>query len=112
MDALECRNRLTNLNPPADRTDYGAPIGVTRSRLLLQPRSRGRSAWVERLRREASAGPTMISVHLSRTRLFMLAALSALALAVPAAAEAAPTPENFEGVTVKRYLMGRVKPTL
>jgi lipoprotein-anchoring transpeptidase ErfK/SrfK len=36
-----------------------------------------------------------------------------VALAAPAAAHAAsPAPGRFEGVTVKRYLMGRVKPTL
>jgi lipoprotein-anchoring transpeptidase ErfK/SrfK len=54
----------------------------------------------------------MRTVHLSRIRLLILAGLSALALAIPAAAEAASTPDRFEGVTVKRYLMGRVKPTL
>jgi lipoprotein-anchoring transpeptidase ErfK/SrfK len=54
----------------------------------------------------------MKTVHVTRTRLFLLAAFSALALLVPAAAEAASTPKSFEGVTVKRYLMGRVKPTV
>jgi lipoprotein-anchoring transpeptidase ErfK/SrfK len=54
----------------------------------------------------------MKTVHVTRTRLFLLAAISALALLVPAAAEAASTPKSFEAVTVKRYLMGRVKPTL
>jgi lipoprotein-anchoring transpeptidase ErfK/SrfK len=51
-------------------------------------------------------------VHLTRTRLFLLACLAAVALLAPAAAEAAPMPKKFEGVTVKRYLMGRVKPTV
>jgi len=54
----------------------------------------------------------MKSVHLTRTRLFLLAALAALALLAPAVAEAASTPDRFEGVTVKRYLMGRVKPSI
>src|SRR4051812_34261494 len=54
----------------------------------------------------------MKRVPVSRIRLFILAALSGAALAVPAVAEASPVPARFEGVTVKRYLMGRVKPTL
>jgi lipoprotein-anchoring transpeptidase ErfK/SrfK len=54
----------------------------------------------------------MKPVHLTRTRLFLLAALAALALLAPAVAEAASTPDRFEGVTVKRYLMGRVKPSI
>ena len=54
----------------------------------------------------------MKRVPVSRIRLFILAALSAAALAVPALADASPVPARFEGVTVKRYLMGRVKPTL
>jgi lipoprotein-anchoring transpeptidase ErfK/SrfK len=54
----------------------------------------------------------MQSVLSIRTRLFFLSALAALALAVPAVAEATSVPDNAEGVTVKRYLMGRVKPTL
>jgi lipoprotein-anchoring transpeptidase ErfK/SrfK len=75
-------------------------------------RGRGRAAWVERLRRDGSSRSTMESVHLTRTRLFLLSALAAAALLAPAAAEAASTPQQFEGVTVKRYLMGRVKPTI
>jgi lipoprotein-anchoring transpeptidase ErfK/SrfK len=47
-----------------------------------------------------------------RIRLFVLTALAAAALAAPAVAEAANPPKRFEGVTVKRYLMGRVKPTI
>jgi len=54
----------------------------------------------------------MKRVPVSRIQLFIVAALSAAALAVPALAEASPVPARFEGVTVKRYLMGRVKPTL
>lgn len=54
----------------------------------------------------------MRTVHLSRIRLLALTALSAAALAIPAAAQASSVPDRFEGVTVKRYLMGRVKPTL
>jgi lipoprotein-anchoring transpeptidase ErfK/SrfK len=54
----------------------------------------------------------MRSVHLTQTRLFLLAALAAIALAVPAVAQAGSVPKRFEGVTVKRYLMGRVKPAL
>jgi lipoprotein-anchoring transpeptidase ErfK/SrfK len=54
----------------------------------------------------------MRTVQLSRTRLILACALVAAALAIPAAAEAASVPKKFEGVTVKRYLMGRVKPTL
>ena len=79
--------------------------------------------WVERLTRKTSSVPTMKSVHLPRTRLFLLASLSALALLAPAAAQAdgttppAPTTDaaapkgSFEAVTVTRYLMGRVRPT-
>jgi lipoprotein-anchoring transpeptidase ErfK/SrfK len=54
----------------------------------------------------------METVPPSRIRLFLLVALSALALAAPAVAEAAATPRRFEAVTVKRYLMGRVKPSV
>jgi lipoprotein-anchoring transpeptidase ErfK/SrfK len=55
----------------------------------------------------------MVLVHSTRTRLFLLAALVAAALVVPAAAAYAESvPQRFEGVTVTRYLMGRVKPTL
>jgi len=49
---------------------------------------------------------------MSRIRLFVLTALAAAALAAPAVAQAANPPKRFEGVTVKRYLMGRVKPTV
>jgi lipoprotein-anchoring transpeptidase ErfK/SrfK len=48
----------------------------------------------------------------SRIRLLLLVALALTAVTAPAVAEAASTPERFEGVTVKRYLMGRVKPSL
>jgi lipoprotein-anchoring transpeptidase ErfK/SrfK len=52
-------------------------------------------------------------VYSTRTRLFLLSVLATAALVVPAAAaHAASTPKRFEGVTVTRYLMGRVKPTL
>jgi lipoprotein-anchoring transpeptidase ErfK/SrfK len=52
-------------------------------------------------------------VFLTRTRLFLLSVLAAAALVIPAAAaHAARMPKRFEGVTVTRYLMGRVKPTL
>src|SRR4051794_39243177 len=54
----------------------------------------------------------MDSVHLSAKRSLLLCALSAAALAVPAAAQAVTPPEQQEAVTVKRYLMGRVKPDL
>jgi lipoprotein-anchoring transpeptidase ErfK/SrfK len=55
----------------------------------------------------------MDSVHLTRTRLFLLAILAAAAFVVPAAAaQAAPIKQQYEGVTVTRYLMGRVKPDL
>jgi lipoprotein-anchoring transpeptidase ErfK/SrfK len=47
-----------------------------------------------------------------RIRLFFFTALAAAALAAPAVAEAANPPKRFEGVTVKRYLMGRIKPTM
>ena len=49
---------------------------------------------------------------MSRIRLLVLTALAAAALAAPAVADAANPPKRFEGVTVKRYLMGRVKPTI
>jgi lipoprotein-anchoring transpeptidase ErfK/SrfK len=54
----------------------------------------------------------MDSVYLTKTRLFLLAAFAALALLAPSAAQAAKTPKKFEAVTVKRYLMGRVKPAI
>jgi lipoprotein-anchoring transpeptidase ErfK/SrfK len=55
----------------------------------------------------------MFSVLSTRPRLFLLAALVAGALVIPAAAaHAAPVPDKYEGVTVTRYLMGRVKPDL
>src|SRR3954466_15373827 len=55
----------------------------------------------------------MTSVLRSRTRLFLLSGLAAAALATPALARATPPPaKRYEAVTVKRYLMGRVKPAL
>jgi len=55
----------------------------------------------------------MESVLSTRTRLFLLATLAGAALVIPAAAaHAAPVPDKYEGVTVTRYLMGRVKPDL
>jgi lipoprotein-anchoring transpeptidase ErfK/SrfK len=54
----------------------------------------------------------MESVYLPRTSLVLATALAALALCVPALAEAADPPARFEGVTVKRYLMGRVQPSI
>jgi lipoprotein-anchoring transpeptidase ErfK/SrfK len=54
----------------------------------------------------------MDSVQLPRTSLVLATALAALALCVPAIAEAAKPPARFEGVTVKRYLMGRVQPSV
>jgi lipoprotein-anchoring transpeptidase ErfK/SrfK len=69
-------------------------------------------AWVERLRRRAKSRPTMQGVLVSRTRLFLLAALAAFSFAIPAVAEASSVPKQFEGVTVTRYLMGRAKPAV
>src|SRR4051812_17066658 len=54
----------------------------------------------------------MDTVTLARIRLSLLCALGAAALAVPAAAQAIPAPKQLEAITVKRYLMGRVKPDL
>jgi len=55
----------------------------------------------------------MTSVLRSRTRLFLLSGLAAAALATPALARATPPPaKRYEAVTVKRYLMGRVKPDI
>jgi hypothetical protein len=53
-----------------------------------------------------------MTLHFPRLRLYFLLALAALALALPAIAEAAKEPKQYEGVTVTRYLMGRVKPSL
>jgi lipoprotein-anchoring transpeptidase ErfK/SrfK len=55
----------------------------------------------------------MFSVAPTRIRSMLLCALATAAVAAPAAAHAAPAPpKQFEGITVKRYLMGRVKPNL
>jgi lipoprotein-anchoring transpeptidase ErfK/SrfK len=54
----------------------------------------------------------MDSVLPSRTPIAVLAGLALVALCAPAAAEAANPPKRFEGVTVVRYLMGRVQPSL
>jgi lipoprotein-anchoring transpeptidase ErfK/SrfK len=54
----------------------------------------------------------MDSVLPSRTRLLLLAALTLALLCAPAAADAANPPKTSEGVTVVRYLMGRVQPSL
>jgi lipoprotein-anchoring transpeptidase ErfK/SrfK len=55
----------------------------------------------------------MESVLPPRTKQAFVCALAFAALAIPAAsAHAAPVPDRDEGVTVTRYLMGRVKPTL
>src|SRR5437764_718834 len=54
----------------------------------------------------------MDTVTFARIRLLLPCALAAAALAVPALAHAAPMPKRLEAVTVKRYLMGRVKPDL
>jgi lipoprotein-anchoring transpeptidase ErfK/SrfK len=43
--------------------------------------------------------------------MLLLCALAALALAAPAVAQAAKVSDKYEAVTVKRYLMGRLKPT-
>ena len=55
-------------------------------------------------------------MHRPWTRTLLLAAFAVVALCLPASsASASPTPsdpEAFESVTVKRYLMGRVKPTI
>lgn len=48
----------------------------------------------------------------SRARTYLVAALATAALLAPAIADAAaPPPKQFDGVTVTRYLMGRIKPT-
>ena len=54
----------------------------------------------------------MDSVQLPRLSVVLGAALAAAALCAPALAEAAQPPARFEGVTVKRYLMGRVQPSI
>ena len=53
----------------------------------------------------------METVRRSLIRIYLPAALAAAALAVPAVAQATAVPKRFEAVTVKRYLMGRLKPT-
>jgi lipoprotein-anchoring transpeptidase ErfK/SrfK len=54
----------------------------------------------------------MDTVHRSRTSLALLAALALVVLCAPAVADAASPPKQFEGVTVVRYLMGRVQPSV
>src|SRR3954469_14498902 len=53
----------------------------------------------------------MDTVTPSRLRMLALSALAVAALAGPALAEAAGPPKRSEGVTITRYLMGRLKPT-
>lgn len=48
----------------------------------------------------------------TRSRLYLFCALLAAALMIPAVAEAAPVQKRYEGVTISRYLMGRLKPNL
>lgn len=55
----------------------------------------------------------MKSVAHRRIRPFVIAAFAALALVVPAAAQAASAAsEKYEAVTIKRYLMGRLRPSI
>ena len=83
--------------------------------------SSGRPTWVERPGGGGLFRPTNSPYLMPKIRLLALSALAVAALAVPTAASAATTPkrglsagtpQRFEAVTVKRYLMGRVKPTL
>src|SRR4051794_1681424 len=113
--SMDARAEAGRFNPSARAyrpAELHASKWSAHSEVLSPARRRGRAAWVERLRWRAPSVPTMKSVHLTRTRLFLLAALAAVALLAPAVAEAASTPDRSEGVTVKRYLMGRVKPTV
>jgi lipoprotein-anchoring transpeptidase ErfK/SrfK len=48
----------------------------------------------------------------SRIWVALVTALAIAAVVLPAAAEAATPPKRFEGVTIVRYLMGRVQPSL
>jgi lipoprotein-anchoring transpeptidase ErfK/SrfK len=54
----------------------------------------------------------MDSVHFSHRSAVLATALAVAALVGPAAAEAASPPDRFEGVTITRYLMGRVAPSV
>jgi lipoprotein-anchoring transpeptidase ErfK/SrfK len=59
----------------------------------------------------------MISVLPPRTRAVLVSAFAGIAVAVPAASAAAstaapPVAQRYEAVTVTRYLMGRIKPTM
>lgn len=76
--------------------------------------SMGRSARVESPWYHGFPRSTMDSVFPRRFLALFAAAIAAAALCAPAFAEAAtPTAgERFEAVTVKRYLMGRIKPSL
>src|SRR3954471_12927973 len=69
-------------------------------------------AWVEQPWQKDLLGPTMDSVHFSQRKAAFAAALAVAALVAPAAAEAANPPARSEGVTVTRYLMGRVQPSI
>jgi lipoprotein-anchoring transpeptidase ErfK/SrfK len=55
---------------------------------------------------------TMDSLQRTRTSTALVIALAIAAFALPAAAEAAKPPKRFEAVTLSRYLMARVQPTI
>jgi lipoprotein-anchoring transpeptidase ErfK/SrfK len=83
----------------------GQPAESILANRLKGPRGLGRTTHATRL------FPSDVSqIGMRRIRLLVLTCLAALALAVPAVAEAANPPSRDEAVTVKRYLMGRVKP--
>jgi lipoprotein-anchoring transpeptidase ErfK/SrfK len=73
---------------------------------------RGETTRVEQPWRTVNPRPIIELVHSLRTPVALAIALAVTALCGPGLAEAAPKPpDRFEGVTITRYLMGRVQPS-
>src|SRR3954471_15207149 len=85
--SMDARTRTAAVNPSGRPNGPGRVVDALMEQPLASTvarRRRGRAAWVERLRREGSSRPTMELVHLTRTRLFFLAALTGAAIVAPA----------------------------
>jgi lipoprotein-anchoring transpeptidase ErfK/SrfK len=69
-------------------------------------------AWVEQPWQADPCRTTMDTVLSRRILVVLGTALAAAALCAPALAEAATPATRYEGVTIQRYLMGRISPSL